>query len=132
MVASSHIKKLRVAAYNNQKGKCYYCDCQMFETELSDLKEFAFKYFQNSRISDNIRNGHIYKRTNMPFPIRNFRCTLEHLHKSFDGGLFSNSNTVASCAKCNTDRGGLCHWQHKVNKGKRVDFKKDYQNFFTC
>jgi len=53
-------------------------------------------------------------------------CSLEHLHKKSAGGAWIASNLVAAHMKCNADRGDLCQWQHKENKGVKVNGFKEY------
>ena len=73
-------RRIRIAAFNNQRGFCCYCDLPMWE---EDPAQFATKYQLT------------LKQT------RQLRSTAEHLLPLFDGGDDSPSNIAAACCQCN-------------------------------
>jgi hypothetical protein len=74
-----YIKRRRLRLYREQKGKCYYCKCQM-SLELE-----------------------IPKHRKAPLD----QCTIEHLFDRFDprrGKVKGQACWVAACWKCNNER----------------------------
>ena len=80
---STPIIKLRLNAFHNQDGLCYYCKSTMW---LKNIKGFAIKH--SISISAAAR----------------FQCTAEHLTARCDGGNNGKSNIVAACIFCNNKR----------------------------
>ena len=77
------IVKHRLAAFNRQEGRCYYCGLPMW---LKNPADFATKY----KISEGDASR--------------FQCTAEHLKAKQDGGTDSRENIVAACRFCNAIR----------------------------
>ena len=80
---SHNIPKKRLAAFNKQLGRCYYCRSLMW---LTNRKEFAKKN-NLSKLEAN-----------------RFQCTAEHLLARCDGGKDDSKNIVAACHFCNNSR----------------------------
>lgn len=76
----SKIQNLRLQAFQQQQGRCWYCGVQMWHHDPAELPGIPSK--NASRL----------------------RCTAEHLHARCDGGLDEASNVVAACAHCNHTR----------------------------
>ena len=57
-----------------QKGRCYYCDLPMWDVAAATV------------------------------PLKELRCTAEHLHPRSEGGKDISDNIVAACLYCNTMR----------------------------
>lgn len=79
----SKFSKQRLAAFDKQSGRCYYCGSLMW---LSNGKRFATE----NKISES--------------EATRFQCTAEHLQARCDGGQNSFKNIVAACRFCNTTR----------------------------
>ena len=73
----------RTAAFVRQGGRCFYCQCPMW---LSDVKGYSSRH----QLS--------------PAQSRPFRCTAEHLVARRDGGSNAHANIVAACFTCNKRR----------------------------
>ncbi len=75
----SLIKRYRRVAYEEQRGKCYWCGEKMI-----------YKTRQNREtVWDDPRV-----------------CTADHLTRKIDGGQTSRANIVAACRECNNRRVG--------------------------
>ena len=66
----------------HQDERCFYCDCEMWVSNLGDDKLSAEQMM-----------------------IRHSRATREHLTRQCDGGGDEPDNLVAACQRCNTNRG---------------------------
>jgi 5-methylcytosine-specific restriction endonuclease McrA len=77
------LKRYRIAAFREQRGRCYYCKLPMWEV---DPKTFASKHGLT------LRQG------------RQLRSTAEHLQARSEGGSDERSNIVAACSLCNRSR----------------------------
>lgn len=75
--------KYRLAAYQRQQGRCYYCGLPMW---FKHTDEFAKKYGLK------------------PSSVAALQCTAEHLVARQDGGTNTGANIVAACRKCNGGR----------------------------
>ena len=80
---SNKLARPRLAAFNRQSGRCFYCDFPMW---LGSPTAFIAKY----RFSKNQATI--------------LQCTAEHLLARKDGGGNSQSNIVAACLICNRRR----------------------------
>lgn len=80
---TSRITKIRLSAFQEQSGCCYYCDSQMW---LRNNEEFATK----NRITLKAA--------------KKLQCTAEHLIARSEGGSDCKSNIVAACHFCNQKR----------------------------
>jgi 5-methylcytosine-specific restriction endonuclease McrA len=74
------IQNLRLRAFQQQQGRCWYCGVQMWHRDPAELPGIPAK--NSSRL----------------------RCTAEHLQARCDGGRHEASNVVAACAYCNHTR----------------------------
>ena len=79
----SSIFKHRLAAFNRQEGRCYYCGFPMW---LPQSKDFAVKFKRIEGYSPSLQ------------------CTAEHLLPRQEGGTNSSDNIVAACRFCNMTR----------------------------
>lgn len=77
---SSKIQSLRLQAFQQQGGRCWYCDVRMWHLSPAELPIVSIR--GASRL----------------------RCTAEHLVARCDGGKDEASNVVAACAHCNHTR----------------------------
>jgi 5-methylcytosine-specific restriction endonuclease McrA len=77
------ISKHRLAAFNHQNGRCYYCGHPMW---LKHPDELAPRRKISGRV------------------LSPLRCTAEHLLAKQDGGTNSRDNIVAACHHCNKTR----------------------------
>jgi 5-methylcytosine-specific restriction endonuclease McrA len=77
------ISRLRSLAFENQRGRCYYCALPMFE-------------------GDPVAFCRLWKLT--PRQSKSFLCTAEHLIPRSEGGKNSKANIVAACLQCNQTR----------------------------
>ena len=93
------IAKHRLAAFNRQEGRCFYCGLPMW---LKHPAEFAAKY----RISEGA--------------VSRFQCTAEHLKARHDGGTNSDGNIVAACRHCNMTRHRISPPPNPATYQKRV------------
>lgn len=76
----SPLKTLRLKAFQQQQGRCWYCGLPMWfhsPDELPGLPSTLAKHVQ---------------------------CTAEHLTARCDGGADTADNIVAACARCNHTR----------------------------
>lgn len=73
----------RLAAFNRQAGRCYYCKAVMW---LDQPHKFAAKHSISLKEASR------------------FQCTGEHLIARQDGGKNSHENIVAACRFCNQRR----------------------------
>lgn len=80
---SKSIVRFRAAAFAQQRGRCFYCDCPMWE---SNVEQFSYHHRMSLAQA------------------RHFRCTAEHLKARRDGGACSRLNIVAACRTCNLRR----------------------------
>lgn len=87
MPSSHRIKNLRKLAFEQQGGRCYYCGVRMWLTCPSELP--------------------VGQRSETALAM--IRCTAEHLIAQRDGGVHTESNIVAACARCN-------HTRHRLRK----------------
>lgn len=104
---SNRIAKLRLDAFQNQNGRCYYCGSPMW---LNNQKDFAIQH--SISISEATK----------------LKCTAEHLVPRCDGGDNCKRNIVAACLFCNGTRHRIKnppapiqykeHVQRRLNKGK--------------
>lgn len=92
------ISQKRLVAFQKQSGRCFYCGSPMW---LSSKDEFAAKHAISKSAA------------------ARFQCTAEHLIARCDGGKNNNSNIVAACIFCNTNR-------HKRKKPPTPDSYKSY------
>ena len=76
----SKIQNLRLQAFQQQQGRCWYCGVQMWHHDPAELPGIPSK--NASRL----------------------RCTAEHLQARCDGGRDEASNVVAACLHCNHTR----------------------------
>ena len=74
------IQNLRLRAFQQQQGRCWYCGVQMWHHDPAELPGISAK--NASRL----------------------RCTAEHLQARCDGGRDEASNVVAACEHCNHTR----------------------------
>lgn len=82
-MATKKLVKYRIAAFNAQGGRCYYCNCPIWE---SDPDTFA-------------------KRHNLTYSqALALQSTAEHLLARQDGGKDKQGNVVAACRTCNQGR----------------------------
>ncbi len=81
--SQKHLVKSRSIAFARQRGRCYYCGCEMW---LGNPSAFC--------------QAHHLK----PKQARNLQCTGEHLLAKQDGGTESPDNIAAACAFCNRGR----------------------------
>jgi len=70
---------LRIKLRERQNGRCCYCDCVMTPTQGSTKKR-------------------------KPLPTSE---TLEHLHRTVEGGTSHADNMALACYSCNTGRGSI-------------------------
>ena len=77
---SSKIQSLRLQAFQQQLGRCWYCGVQMWHRSPDEL----------SGVPANAAGR--------------LRCTAEHLIAQCDGGRDVASNVVAACLLCNRTR----------------------------
>ncbi|MBU1566066.1 MAG: HNH endonuclease [Proteobacteria bacterium] len=80
---TSQIVKNRLKAFKNQAGRCYYCESIMW---LDKKEDFAADH--KIGISE----------------AEKLKCTAEHLIARCDGGKNNQSNIVAACLLCNSER----------------------------
>jgi HNH endonuclease len=73
----------RKSAYITQSGRCFYCDCLMWENNPESFAK-----------SNNIS----------PPQAKWLKCTAEHLEARKDGGKDAAKNIVAACLWCNRKR----------------------------
>lgn len=74
------IQKLRLQAFNNQHGRCWYCGVRMWHNDPAELPGVSQ---QAARL---------------------LKCTAEHLTARCDRGKDVAENVVAACAHCNHTR----------------------------
>ncbi len=74
------IQNLRLRAFQQQHGRCWYCGVQMWHHDPAELPGIPVKSAWR------------------------LRCTAEHLLAQCDGGRDEASNVVAACAHCNHTR----------------------------
>lgn len=110
-------KSKRKKLFISQGGLCHYCNKPMFDNDLSDARAFHLSKLKRDKFCINYHKQYVLKQ---------LLCTLEHKERSEDGGGFLDHNLVVAHSCCNTARQGMCYFQHKFNKGKRVDVFKDY------
>ena len=79
-VNTKKLRRLRIAAFNSQCGRCCYCNLPIWEV---DPTRFAAKYDLTTRQA------------------RQLRSTAEHLRARCDGGRDTPSNIAAACWQCN-------------------------------
>lgn len=78
-----HLKTMRLKAFRNQFGRCYYCERPIW---INGKEGFAIKY-------------------SIPLSmVEKYKCTAEHLVARCDGGGDNQSNIVAACFFCNNSR----------------------------
>ncbi|WP_446719574.1 HNH endonuclease [Hydrogenophaga sp. OTU3427] len=77
---SKKIQSLRLHAFQQQCGRCWYCGVQMWHLSPEELPGVPAR--AASRL----------------------RCTAEHLIAQCDGGCDEPDNVVAACAHCNQTR----------------------------
>lgn len=82
-MTKSRLQKLRLIAFQKQRGLCFYCGLPMWE---SAVESFAAQHGL-SIAQAKIR-----------------QCTAEHLVAEQDGGKATPENIVAACAWCNHQR----------------------------
>lgn len=82
MSSRNPIRAGRQKAFDQQHGRCYYCDVRMWLHSASEL-------------TATVRSTEALGR---------LRCTAEHLLARCDGGTHAASNIVAACARCNHGR----------------------------
>ena len=80
---SSAKAKHRLAAFERQNGRCYYCGLPMW---LKHPAELTARF----RISEG--------------DVSRLQCTAEHLLARQDGGPDTEANIVAACIHCNKTR----------------------------
>ena len=98
-IMPTSISKHRLAAFNRQNGRCFYCGLPMW---LKQPAAFAAKY----KISEGDASR--------------FRCTAEHLKARQDGGTNSGNNIVAACRHCNMTRHRISPPPSPMTYKKRV------------
>lgn len=76
----SKIRSLRLQAFQQQQGRCWYCGVQMWHLSPAELSSVPAR--SASRL----------------------RCTAEHLTPKCEGGRDEAGNIVAACAHCNHTR----------------------------
>lgn len=74
---------IRSAAFQHQNGRCFYCDCPMWQHSPD---QFAAEYGLSIRQA------------------MSYQCTAEHLQARQDGGQNSARNIAAACWYCNVSR----------------------------
>jgi len=74
------IQKLRLQAFQQQQGRCWYCSVQMWHSDPEELPGIS------------------------PKAARRLQCTAEHLVAQSTGGRDVAENVVAACAHCNHTR----------------------------
>jgi 5-methylcytosine-specific restriction endonuclease McrA len=77
------LKRIRRRKMIEQGGRCYYCGLPMWD----DADTTAAR-------GDGMTRQ----------PLKELRCTAEHLHARSDGGGDTDHNIVAACWYCNTQR----------------------------
>lgn len=103
-------KKRRRTLWENQEGKCYYCD------RLTILPEDLLAEFV-SVIENPGGTITVLLRENRDFKSRwhNELATIEHLIPRGMGGSDRKENVVMACAYCNQKRGLQTHQEHLDN-----------------
>lgn len=76
----SKIQSLRLQAFQQQRGRCWYCGVLMWHRSPEELPGIPAK------------------------AAARLRCTAEHLTAQCDGGRDVAGNVVAACAHCNQTR----------------------------
>lgn len=84
--------KHRLRAYHKQDGRCFYCDCEMWERRIESKGDFK------NRVNPSMSKKDLRYRL----------CTAEHLIRICEGGG-AGSNIVAACQICNSSRGNTPH-----------------------
>lgn len=90
------LRRKRVHAYNEQNGRCFYCQWPMWE-----------RAFEPQNDALNRLNA---VRSNKNDPVANllsFECTAEHVVRRANGGRGAAANIVAACLDCNSGRGDM-------------------------
>lgn len=77
------IQKIRSKAFLRQSGRCFYCNCPMWQ---ASPEKFAQEHHLTLKQA------------------RAFKCTAEHLLARSEGGTNAPGNIAAACAFCNSMR----------------------------
>jgi 5-methylcytosine-specific restriction endonuclease McrA len=80
---SNKVQTIRLKAFQDQDGRCFYCNNLMW---LTDKKDFALTHAISIKAAEPLK------------------CTAEHLVASRDGGKNNRENIVAACRFCNQAR----------------------------
>lgn len=83
VVPMNRIATIRSAAFLRQQGRCFYCNCPMWQ---DSPEQFATRHKITARQA------------------KAFQCTAEHLLAQRDGGKDGNGNVAAACRFCNAGR----------------------------
>jgi len=99
--------RFKSLAFQNQSGRCYYCDLPMWQDHPDHFAlQFGITLPQSKQ----------------------FQCTAEHLLARQDGGPTSQSNIVAACLFCNQKRHqrkiALNPVKHKERVKKRISIQR--------
>lgn len=104
---------LRARAFQQQNGRCCYCDYPMWIDNYSSHAQ---------------RHGITVRQA------KQLQCTAEHLVARKDGGRSNSANVAAACLMCNTSRHARarprCADQHRARVRRRIS-KGKWHNFRT-
>lgn len=111
------LRTKRVRAYNEQNGRCYYCQWPMWERAF-EPEDHALKRITalRSHKTDPVSN------------LQSFECTAEHVVRLADGGTDDSSNIVAACLDCNSARNGAASADWQVDRAAANQFEDASQD----
>lgn len=95
---NSRIQVARRAAFHKQQGKCFYCECDMWECTIESKFDACRRLFGVPLATPGLK---------LKVRLGRCKCTAEHLIKQADKGGHQDENIVAACMDCNTKRGNL-------------------------
>lgn len=118
------LRRKRVHAYNEQNGRCFYCQWPMWER--------AFEPQDDALIRLNAVRS---KRRDPVANLQSFECTAEHVVRRTDGGRNAATNIVAACLDCNSSRNEMepLAWQMRriaLNQFDQAGHEKGFDPIF--
>lgn len=93
-MGNAAITRLRIARYNEQRGRCLYCRNLMWERAIEPKRAALFRVWP-------WRPGEIVEVNRF---LTEQLCTAEHVQRVADGGSDDPTNVVAVCRRCNSSR----------------------------
>lgn len=93
---SNRIREARLNAFVKQKGRCFYCEVDMWELRIESRVDACNRLLLKD-----------WGEQDTKLPIYKRKCTAEHLVKRSDKGSNQDENIVAACMDCNTRRGDM-------------------------